>query len=204
MCSNNTKICSKCNIEQSIDSYYRRGNGFAGFCKSCYKLKAKIWASENKEKRKEINKRYIKNNPEKYKLITKRSNEKSKERHRQWRKNNVVAYSREKRKSDNVFSLKVKIRNIILKSFYRNGFKKNSTTQEILKCTWGEFRIHIERQFQKGMTWDNRGEWHIDHIVPLSSAKTEEDVIKLNHYTNLRPLWAKDNLLKSDKTEFLI
>jgi len=49
------------------------------------------------------------------------------------------------------------------------------------------------------MSWENRGKWHIDHIVPVSSAKTEQDIIKLNHYTNLRPMWASDNIKKSNK-----
>jgi hypothetical protein len=49
------------------------------------------------------------------------------------------------------------------------------------------------------MCWENRNEWHIDHIVPLSSAKTEDEVYGLCHYTNLQPLWAKDNLQKSNK-----
>ena len=54
------------------------------------------------------------------------------------------------------------------------------------------------------MTWENRSDWHIDHIIPIASAITEEDVIRLNHYTNLRPLWAKDNLAKGAKMEHLI
>jgi hypothetical protein len=49
------------------------------------------------------------------------------------------------------------------------------------------------------MTWDNHGEWHIDHIIPISSGKTEDEVLKLCHYTNLQPLWKEDNLKKSDK-----
>jgi hypothetical protein len=66
------------------------------------------------------------------------------------------------------------------------------------------FKIHIERQFVKGMTWENRGEWHIDHIIPLATAQNENDVVKLNHHTNLRPMWAKDNLRKSSKLENLL
>jgi hypothetical protein len=49
------------------------------------------------------------------------------------------------------------------------------------------------------MNWSNRKEWHIDHIIPLSSAKTEEELLKLFHYTNLQPLWANDNIKKSNK-----
>jgi hypothetical protein len=54
------------------------------------------------------------------------------------------------------------------------------------------------------MSWENRAEWHIDHIVPLATAKCEEDVIKLNHFTNLRPLWAADNLKKNSNRTHLI
>jgi hypothetical protein len=52
------------------------------------------------------------------------------------------------------------------------------------------------------MTWDNQGKWHIDHIIPLSSGNTEEEIIKLCHYTNLQPLWAIDNMKKGSKTPF--
>jgi hypothetical protein len=71
---------------------------------------------------------------------------------------------------------------------------------QILGCTIQEFKLHIESQFKDGMSWDNRGEWHIDHIMPLSMAKTEDELVRLNHYKNLRPLWAHENLSKSDKT----
>jgi 5-methylcytosine-specific restriction endonuclease McrA len=62
-----------------------------------------------------------------------------------------------------------------------------------------ELKEHLEKQFFQGMSWGNYGEWHIDHIIPLSSAKTEDEIYKLCHYTNLQPLWAEDNLRKGNK-----
>jgi hypothetical protein len=76
--------------------------------------------------------------------------------------------------------------------------KKNKTF-EIIGCFPKELKEHLEKQFSNGMTWENRNEWHIDHIIPLSSANSEEEVYKLCHYTNLQPLWKEDNLKKSNK-----
>lgn len=73
---------------------------------------------------------------------------------------------------------------------------KDSPTFEMVGYTPDELRLHIERQFTKGMTWENRGEWQLDHIIPISTAQTKEDVIALNQLSNLRPLWAADNLKK--------
>ena len=80
---------------------------------------------------------------------------------------------------------------------------KNKTTKELLGCSLDELKTHIEKQFLPGMNWDNYNNktWHIDHIRPISLAKSMDDVIslKLMHYTNFQPLWAKDNILKSNK-----
>ena len=84
------------------------------------------------------------------------------------------------------------------------GEKKTFRTNDALGCSFDYFKIHIERQFLTEMTWDNRSKWHIDHIIPLASAKTEEDVIALNHFTNLRPMWAHDNFKKGAKMEYLL
>jgi hypothetical protein len=78
----------------------------------------------------------------------------------------------------------------------RNGFSKKSKTLVILGCSYENFKQYLESQFEPWMNWNNYGlyngefsyGWDIDHIIPLSSAKTEEEIIRLNHYTNLRPL----------------
>ena len=78
------------------------------------------------------------------------------------------------------------------------GFSKESKTAKTLGCSWKQFTKHIESQFTDGMSWDNKSEWHLDHVVPLSCATTIEGLEKLSHYTNIRPLWAAENLRKSD------
>jgi len=116
-------------------------------------------------------------------------------------KSRIIGKLQKKLKEDSLFKLKHNIRGLIRMSFKNIGHNKKSKTFEILGCTSQEFYEHIESQFLEGMNWDNRKLWHIDHIIPISLAKTEEDVIKLNHYTNLRPLWAIDNIRKSNKIE---
>ena len=74
--------------------------------------------------------------------------------------------------------------------------KKNNKTFQIVGCSPTELKEHLEKQFINGMNWDNQGKWHIDHIIPLSSAKTEQDIYKLCYYTNLQPLWAEENMKK--------
>lgn len=69
----------------------------------------------------------------------------------------------------------------------------------MLGCDYQTAFKHIESRFKQGMSWDNFGEWHIDHIIPLASAKTEIELIELCHYTNLQPLWAEENRSKGDK-----
>ena len=112
---------------------------------------------------------------------------------------------RRRRIEDPLFGLQNALRcrlNAVLKQM---GYTKRSRTHEILGCDWEFFRGHIERQFLKGMAWEKMGaEIHIDHITPISMAKTEEDVIALNHFTNLRPMWAKDNRAKYSKITHLI
>ena len=78
-------------------------------------------------------------------------------------------------------------------------FSKKNKTENILGCTYQEFFTHIESQFLNGMSWENRSKWEIDHIIPLAKAKTEEEILRLNHHTNLRPLWTSDNRKKGSK-----
>ena len=93
----------------------------------------------------------------------------------------------------------------------RNGSTKTSKTTQILGCSFDEFREHIQSQWLPWMNWDNRGKyngeynhgWDLDHIIPISEANTEEELVKLNHYTNFQPLCSKINRdIKKDNLEF--
>lgn len=73
----------------------------------------------------------------------------------------------------------------------------------MLGCDYGTLAAHLESKFTEGMDWSNRGKWHIDHVMPLASAKTEDELTALCHYTNLQPLWAYDNLSKGAKVNYV-
>lgn len=136
------------------------------------------------------------------------------ERRRQWAAKNpekvkaAAARSRstiEKRRaiykktlSDPMAKLRIMTRGRINGFIKRSGIRKGMKTVEYLGCDWDCVRMHLEKQFKPGMNWDNHSfsGWHIDHIVPLASAKTHEDLIPLLHYTNLQPLWASENMKK--------
>jgi len=149
---------------------------------------------EQKMRKKEWAKRYYKKYPEK--LREKRRNKKKTPAAK---KRKVIQIAR-KRKNNPLFAFKDRIRNTINKCLTRCGYTKRSKSLDILGCSWDEFYKYIESKFAEGMNWNNRGMdgWHIDHIIPLAVAKTEEEIMRLNHYTNLQPLWGKENMNKKD------
>lgn len=138
----------------------------------------KYYNSKNKEKRSEQRKNYYQENKDKVKLIKKK-----------WTDEQMS-------NKDSLHYLKYKTRNIISQSFKRKGINKKSKTEDILGCSYQEFKIYLESKFESWMNWNNKGlyngtsnyGWDIDHIIPLSNANTEEEIIKLCHYTNLQPL----------------
>jgi hypothetical protein len=132
-----------------------------------------------------------------------------KEKHNQYCRNKLLnSEYREKRNeylrqyykgiNDPVKKLKRHLHAVMGQIFKNKGIKKDTKTEKILGCSFSFFKSYIETRFQEGMSWQNRSSWHLDHIIPLATAKTKKELIKLNYYTNFRPLWAKDNLLKSD------
>lgn len=191
------KTCTKCKIELSLDSFRKditKKDGLRPSCKKCSKIYDINYCKENEEKRKEYR--------DSRKEAKKEYDINYKKRRKELRKTIKPKKIIKKEKEINYVSkFKVNVRNLIKNSFKRNGnnYKKRTSSETILGCTIQEFKVHIESKFTEGMSFDNHGDWHLDHIIPLAFAKTEESIILLNHHTNFQPLWAVDNLRKGRK-----
>jgi hypothetical protein len=179
------KVCSKCKIEKSYDEFYndkKTKSGKKSYCKKCTLKNLKNWKEENNQKIKEQKKRYYYKNTEKVNQYFKK-------------------YQKNKRELDPVYRMICSLR-VRVGHFCRSIIKnKNLSATKSIGLNRDDFRKYIESKFKDGMTWDNYGEWHIDHIKPLSLATSEEEAMQLNYYTNLQPLWAEDNKKKSNKYE---
>lgn len=108
-------------------------------------------------------------------------------------------YKRTRTAADIDFRNRCNIRSLVKSAIKRKGYKKNSKTFDILGCEYETFKAYFESLFKPGMTWENHGAWHIDHIYPVSKARDEQHLLQLNHYTNLQPLWADENWDKGNK-----
>jgi hypothetical protein len=186
-----TKICAKCKEEKLFCEFTkdkRRSDGYYVYCKECRKL---IYQN-NSDVRREMSKKYYYKTKEKnHDIIL--------ERNRLWRKNNPK-YTTERKKIDPTFKLIKNVRRRLKRFLDINYITKRSQTFDIIGCTPQFLKEHLEKQFTDGMSWELMGSRiHIDHIIPLSSAKTEEELYKLCHYSNLQPLWLEDNLKKGCK-----
>jgi len=185
------KICVKCSITKEISEFNIRRKE----CKECRLLYGKQYRLANKKNANEYAKQYRLHN----KL-------KIQEENKQYRLDNKVKiqeqkkiYRTNKRINNPLYKLTCNTRDLIRKSIRRMGYSKTSRTHQMLGCTFEEFKSHLESQFTEGMTWENAGQWHLDHIHPVSLATDEEHLIRLNHYTNFQPLWAEDNLKKGNR-----
>ena len=106
-------------------------------------------------------------------------------------------YDKKKRKTNINFKILCNLRSRISNALKRNN--KSKTTMKLIGCSVKQLKQHLEKQFKVGMTWNNYGKWHVDHIRPCASfdlSKPKEQY-KCFHYTNLQPLWAKENLEKN-------
>ena len=221
-----TKICKKCKEEKEVCEFGYHSStkdNLRTSCKVCRKLEGGLYRELNTEKRKQTvknwysknptyNKEYYLNNTEKVNKTNKNwyelNKEKSRENNKIWLESNkekMKEYNRNYmkivRETKPLKKLQFNIRSRFYNILKTNKIPKINKTLDVIGCSLEFLKEYIEKQFILGMSWENYGRygWHIDHIIPLSSAKTEDEILKLCHYTNLQPLWAEDNLRKSDK-----
>lgn len=159
----------------------------------------KKWYEENKARVFEKQKEYAKKNPHVVRKSRVNWMSKNREKHNKWRRENA----KHRRRTDPIFALreiaKKRVRHAVENKGMSRGLYRTNKIASMVGCTWEELKAHLEKQFTEGMTWENRGEWEVDHIIPISSAQTEAEIEKLSHYSNLQPLWREENRRKSAK-----
>lgn len=210
------KFCKGCDSEKNVSEFYvriNRGNGLAGYshkCKSCLRKISKDNLNFNKS---EYNKKYRDSHRDKLNEYCRNWRIENEERvkinrkiYYQENKKSIVKrnyeYCKHKTSTDPLYKITRGIRSLIRISIKNQFTTKSKKTIEILGCSFEEFKLYLESKFDDKMNWENQGTyWHLDHIIPISSAKTEEEVYRLNHYTNFQPLYWIENIKKSNKTK---
>lgn len=187
---NDKILCHTCYTHKSKINFTQNNSknsitGYSSYCRECKNKKHKDWKSNNKDKIKSYKRKYYINN-----------------------KNILYQRQLNRMSKDKVLKLKIRIRSLIAKSFIKNKTNKNNSSLKILGCTMEFFKQHIESQFLNWMHWENYGNcktndykcsWHLDHIIPVSLAKTEKDLILLNHWSNFQPKCSKNNIEKGNE-----
>lgn len=186
--------CTKCQASKKI-SYFNKDRttwfGLEYICKTCSIKKTQKRREEYPEKVKEIRRNSRNKKADYYNKQSKKWKETN--------RNLVRQYKRNKYKEDPLYKLQVACRGIVRRMFKSINNTKNKNTNKILGYSPKDLKEHLEKQFKDGMNWDNYGEWHIDHIIPISSATNLEEGIKLSKLENLQPLWGVDNIRKGNK-----
>jgi len=168
------KICHTCKINKTISKFKQTLNSKDGYFQICTDCRPNNWT---KEKQRESEKKYVNNNREKFR--------------EKWKKQgqNINRRIRD--------SLNHRISEMLLKI----GHSKKNKTVDYIQCDKEFLKKWFEYLFEEGMNWENYGEWHIDHVIPCSSfnLSNEEDQKKCFSWKNLRPCWAKENIIKGGK-----
>lgn len=198
------KTCTICKEQKNIINFRKKKDNrsnteyYNSMCKICEKKYIEEYKEKNKKRIKDKDKEYRNKNQDKIK--------KWKKEHKEEIKKYNKEYKNKRKQEDNLFKIICQTRILINNSFRRKSIKKGSKTEQILNCNFKTFYNHLLATFKNnyGYEWNETEKIHIDHVIPLSTAKTEKDIIKLCHYSNLQLLKAEDNLKKKDKLNWKI
>jgi len=201
------KTCKVCKLTKPITEFnpassYKDKIYYRGECKSCNLLaqksnEAKVAQKKYKSSDKAKEKRKLLRNTDEYRAKARISDHKrDADPIRKAKKHKNLM---DRLENDPLFRLKHNMRNRVRNVFRSKKWHKDNSTADFIGCSLEDLRKHIESKFVEGMSWDNYGEWELDHIRALGNAIDSEDIFKRCHYTNLQPLWRIDNIKKSNK-----
>ena len=215
------KFCNGCTAEKPLAEYRLHQGRPYYVCKSCERIVERKKREANPEKYRAIQARSTENNRESKKarqrkkyaenreMYVQKSREKTARNKalgkpaRQASKEYMRAYQKQKIIKDPLYKLAKNLRSRAYHALRSQGFKKTQKMDQYLGCSPTQFRDHLESLFKSGMTWSNYGygndKWNIDHIIPISLARNEEELYRLFHYENCQPLWQTENFAKSNK-----
>jgi len=195
------KVCPKCKIEKSVEEFsksIKQYDGLQSYCKTCFKK----YLNDNKEKLIKYKKQYACYNKEKIQKYQKEYRNIHKKQRTRYKKE----YEKQRCQIDLIYKLKQNMRTRIWQVLKNKN--KSQSTIKLIGCSIEFLKSHLESNFTSAMSWNNYGngwrgkqEWHVDHIRPCASfdLSDPEEQKQCFHYKNLQPLWAIDNLRKSDK-----
>jgi len=199
------KFCAKCKTRKSVTLFYKnkaKEDGFQTQCKICMKKTNSKSYKKHKTQRDIKNMQY--NRSEKGKQYRRKwayNKYHSDEQHRKKIIQRAVAYERLKLKNDTEFKIKHTLRNRLRKAVKSQSAFKHDKTMTLVGCSVSFLRNYLQQKFKEGMTWENHGQWHIDHIKPCASfnLNNESEQKECFHYSNLQPLWASENIIKGSR-----
>lgn len=206
---NGMKRCTVCSEVKAVSEYgisSKNKDGLRGQCKAC---RHKEYLDNKEVRNRQTRENYLKNRTHYLRL-----NKKYKQANVEWYKaynkqyyqNNSEQIKLSAKKSlyrrienDKGFKILQRCRKRMYDAL--KGYVKSGRTSDLLGCSADYLKKYIEKQFKPGMTWENYGEWHVDHIIPCAifDFTKEAEQKECFHYSNLQPLWASENLSKSDK-----
>lgn len=205
------KTCSKCGETKALELFKKSKqckDGLSSWCKACHAAEGRTRYAADPDPKKEKNSKWSKANPEHHKALQRswyysnkdEQNKKSRD-YNVKNRDRLRAYDKQKQIDEPSYKISKVLRSRLGVAI--KGNQKSGSAVSDLGCTIDQLKQHLESQFLPGMTWDNWGKegWHIDHIRPLASfdLTDREQFLQACNFTNLQPLWAKDNLTKGAK-----